>query len=143
MSEVGYPLVAHHGVIGDLQTAALVSTTGVIDWYCCPRFDSPSVFASLLDTKRGGGFQIAPEQLDTVVIRQLYIPDTATLVTRFMAATGVGEVVDFMPIVGREPTPRLGNFPQAFTHLALIRSAVLLDGQLPRATRWTTPAASG
>jgi hypothetical protein len=106
MSEVGYPLIAHHGVIGDLQTAALVSTSGRIDWYCCPRFDSPSVFALLLNAKRGGGFQIAPEQLDTVVIRQLYIPDTAILVTRFMAPTGVGEVVDFMPIVGREPTHR-------------------------------------
>ena len=102
MSELGYPLIADHGVIGDLQTAALVSTSGRIDWYCCPRFDSPSVFASLLDAARGGGFQIAPEPMDTVVIRQLYIPDTAVLVTRFMAPTGVGEVVDFMPVAGRE-----------------------------------------
>ena len=106
MSELGYPLIADHGVIGDLQTAALVSTSGRIDWYCCPRFDSPSVFASLLDASRGGGFQIAPEPMDTVVIRQLYIPDTAVLVTRFMAPTGVGEVVDFMPVAGREPTDR-------------------------------------
>jgi GH15 family glucan-1,4-alpha-glucosidase len=106
MSEVGYPLIADHGVIGDLQTAALVSTSGRIDWYCCPRFDSPSVFASLLDSNRGGGFQIAPEQMDTAVIRQLYIPDTAILVTRFMAPTGVGELIDFMPIAGREPTDR-------------------------------------
>ena len=106
MSEAGYPLIADHGVIGDLQTAALVSTSGRIDWYCCPRFDSPSVFASLLDTTRGGGFQVAPEEMDAVVARQLYIPDTAILVTRFMAPAGVGEVIDFMPIVGREPTDR-------------------------------------
>jgi GH15 family glucan-1,4-alpha-glucosidase len=106
MSDVGYPLIADHGVIGDLQTAALVSTSGQIDWYCCPRFDSPSVFASLLDATRGGGFQIAPEQMESVIIRQLYIPDTAILVTRYMAPTGVGEVVDFMPIAGREPTDR-------------------------------------
>ena len=49
-----YPNISDHGLIGDLQTAALVSTDGVLDWFCCPRFDSPSVFASLLDADRGG-----------------------------------------------------------------------------------------
>ena len=44
-----YPNISDHGLIGDLQTAALVTTDGVLDWFCCPRFDSPSVFASLLD----------------------------------------------------------------------------------------------
>jgi GH15 family glucan-1,4-alpha-glucosidase len=54
-----YPLIAEHGLIGDLQTAALVTTDGSVDWFCCPRFDSPSVFASLLDHDRGGRFRIA------------------------------------------------------------------------------------
>jgi len=49
-----YPNISDHGLIGDLQTAALVTTDGVLDWFCCPRFDSPSVFASLLDADRGG-----------------------------------------------------------------------------------------
>ncbi|HEU5442024.1 MAG TPA: trehalase-like domain-containing protein, partial [Ktedonobacterales bacterium] len=92
-----YPPIADHGLIGDLQTAALVTTDGSIDWYCCPRFDSPSVFASLLDRSRGGYFQIAPEGHDYVT-KQLYFPDSAVLITRFMAPGGVGEVIDFMPI---------------------------------------------
>ena len=56
-----YPTIADHGLIGDLQTAALVATDGTIDWFCVPRFDSPSIFASLLDAERGGHFRIAPD----------------------------------------------------------------------------------
>jgi GH15 family glucan-1,4-alpha-glucosidase len=93
----GYPPIAEHGLIGDLQTAALVTTDGSVDWFCCPRFDSPSVFASLLDRDRGGRFRVAAEG-DDVVVRQLYFPDTAILVTRFMTPEGVGEVLDFMPV---------------------------------------------
>jgi GH15 family glucan-1,4-alpha-glucosidase len=92
-----YPPIADHGLIGDLQTAALVSTDGAIDWYCCPRFDSPSVFAALLDHDRGGYFRIAPEGHEYVT-KQLYFPDSAILITRFMTSDGVGEVIDFMPI---------------------------------------------
>jgi GH15 family glucan-1,4-alpha-glucosidase len=92
-----YPLISEHGLIGDLQTAALVTTDGSIDWFCSPRFDSPSVFASLLDRDKGGRFRIAPES-DDYVTKQLYFPDTAILITRFMTQDGVGEVVDFMPV---------------------------------------------
>ena len=93
----GYPPIAEHGLIGDLQTAALVTTDGTVDWWCCPRFDSPSVFGSLLDSDNGGRFRIGPEG-DDYVARQLYFPDTAILITRFMTPDGVGEVVDFMPV---------------------------------------------
>ena len=55
-----YPLITEHGLIGDLQTAALVAADGTIDWFYCPRFDSPSVFASLLDDRRGGRWALAP-----------------------------------------------------------------------------------
>jgi GH15 family glucan-1,4-alpha-glucosidase len=91
-----YPPIAEHGLIGDLQTAALVTTDGSIDWFCCPRFDSASVFASLLDRSRGGRFQVRPTE-DDYVSKQLYLPDTAVLVTRFMTENGVGELLDFMP----------------------------------------------
>ena len=93
-----YPPIGDHGLVGDLQTAALISTDGTVDWFCCPRFDSPSVFASLLDHDRGGHFQIAPETSSERVVRQLYFPDSAVLITRFMTEEGVGEVLDFMPV---------------------------------------------
>jgi GH15 family glucan-1,4-alpha-glucosidase len=91
------PEISQHGLIGDLQTAALVSSDGAIDWFCSPRFDSPSIFASLLDQAKGGSFQIIPED-DHAVVKQLYFPDSAVLITRFMSAAGVAEVADFMPI---------------------------------------------
>ena len=55
-----YPAIEDHGLVGDLQTAALVSTDGTVDWMCLPRFDSPSVFASLVDRRGGGRFTLAP-----------------------------------------------------------------------------------
>jgi len=100
-----YPNISDHGLIGDLQTAALVTTDGVLDWFCCPRFDSPSVFASLLDAERGGSYRIAPDR-DDYVSRQLYLPDTAILITRFMTPDGVGEVHDFMPVIEGAATDR-------------------------------------
>ncbi len=100
-----YPNISDHGMIGDLQTAALVSTDGTVDWFCCPRFDSPSVFASLLDADHGGYFRIAPDR-DDYVSKQLYFPDTAILITRFMTADGVGEVHDFMPVITGGATDR-------------------------------------
>jgi GH15 family glucan-1,4-alpha-glucosidase len=90
-------LIAEHGLIGDLQTAALVATDGTIDWFCCPRFDSPSVFARILDQHRGGHFRISPVN-EECVVKQLYFPDTAVLITRFMSDDGVAELVDFMPV---------------------------------------------
>jgi GH15 family glucan-1,4-alpha-glucosidase len=93
-----YPDIGEHGLIGDLQTSALVATDGTIDWFCGPRFDSPSVFASLLDSERGGYFRIAPDR-PGCVSRQLYLSGTAVLITRFMTPDGVGELADFMPLV--------------------------------------------
>ncbi|HTR93121.1 MAG TPA: glycoside hydrolase family 15 protein [Trebonia sp.] len=100
-----YPDISEHGLIGDLQTAALVTTDGTVDFFCCPRFDSPSVFASLLDAERGGYCRIKPAA-DGYVTKQLYFPGTAMLITRFMTPDGVGEVLDFMPVIEGAPTDR-------------------------------------
>jgi GH15 family glucan-1,4-alpha-glucosidase len=100
-----YPSISDHGLIGDLQTAALVSTDGNVDWFCWPRFDSPSVFASLLDADQGGHFRISPVGCEYVT-RQMYLPDSAILVTRFMSPDGVGEVHDFMPVITGKATDR-------------------------------------
>jgi GH15 family glucan-1,4-alpha-glucosidase len=102
-----FPDIAEHGMIGDLQTVALVSTAGSIDWFCAPRFDSPTMFASLLDREKGGYFRIHA-LADDARIRQIYFPQTAVLITRFMSSQGVGEVIDFMPVADepRIPTAR-------------------------------------
>jgi GH15 family glucan-1,4-alpha-glucosidase len=94
---MAYPPIANHGVIGNLRTVALVATDGTIDWFCFPRFDSPSVFGALLDDKKGGEFRIAPVAAGWTS-KQLYWPDTNVLLTRFFTPDGTGEITDFMPI---------------------------------------------
>jgi GH15 family glucan-1,4-alpha-glucosidase len=86
--------IEDHGIIGDLHTAALVSTDGDIDWLCLPRFDSPSVFASILDDERGGRFTV--RCTGATRVKQMYLPDSNVLVTRFLGEQFVGETVDFM-----------------------------------------------
>lgn len=80
-----------------MQSIALVGMDGSIDFLCYPDFDSPTVFAAVLDHKQGGRFQIEP-QLTNMRIRQLYLPDTNILLTRFLAEEGVAELMDYMPI---------------------------------------------
>lgn len=119
-----YPPIAEHGMVGDLQTAALVSSAGTVDWWCTPRFDAPSVFASLLDSERGGHCRLAVDlpASQGLTVRQLYLSDTAILITRYMAPGGVGEVADFMPPVdSTTPTDR---------H-RLVRVARVVRGSLP------------
>ena len=96
-----YLPIAEYGVIGDLHTVALVGTSGSIDWFCVPHFDSPSVFGALLDAEKGGRFRISPAAEDHGV-KQLYFPDTNILITRFLTPDGVGEVQDFMTVAGSD-----------------------------------------
>jgi len=92
-----YQPIEHYGVIGNMRTAALVGINGSIDWLCVPFFDSPSVFAAILDDQKGGRFEIAPRE-DDVRTKQFYWPETNVLVTRFLSPDGVGELEDFMPV---------------------------------------------
>lgn len=93
--------IENYAVIGDLRTLALVSTTGSIDFFCFPRFDSPTLFAALLDPQKGGFFCIQAD-LKHSGTKQLYLPDTNILLTRFLSDDGIAETTDFMPIVGEE-----------------------------------------
>jgi GH15 family glucan-1,4-alpha-glucosidase len=92
-----YAPIEHYGIVGDLKTVALVGLNGSIDFCCLPHFDSPSVFARLLDADEGGHFAIEPE-LSGVRHKQMYLPDTNVLLTRFLADDGVAEISDFMPL---------------------------------------------
>src|SRR5215467_6920693 len=87
--------IENYGVIGNMQSIALVGINGSIDFLCYPEFDSPTVFAALLDDQRGGRFEIRP-QIEDMRVRQLYLPDTNILLTRFLAEQGVAELTDYM-----------------------------------------------
>jgi GH15 family glucan-1,4-alpha-glucosidase len=93
-----YQPIEDYGIIGDLHTVALVGKNGSIDWCCIPRFDAPSVFGAILDVNKGGFFCIQPPQTPGMGRKQIYIPETNILVTRFLTVDGVGEITDFMPI---------------------------------------------
>ncbi len=110
-----YLPIAEHGIIGDLHSAALVGSDGTIDWFCPDRFDGPSVFGALLDRDRGGYYRIAPAD-PLASTKQLYLPDTNVLITRFLSPEGVSEIQDFMPV---------GDGPQR-----LVRSMVGTRGTL-------------
>lgn len=96
-----YKGIGDYGIIGDLHTIALVGMDGSIDWCCLPHFDSPSIFSAILDKKAGGQFKIAPAQKGNR--RQMYLPETNILLTRFLQDDGVGELMDFMPVESDEP----------------------------------------
>ncbi|MEU3252563.1 glycoside hydrolase family 15 protein [Streptomyces sp. NPDC006997] len=118
-----YLPVAEHGLIGDLRSVALVGTDGTVDWYCCPSFDAPSVFAAILDADRGGRFELAASV--PARTKQFYFPDTNVLITRFYTEDGVGEVQDFMPV-----SEATGDAPEAERH-RLIRRVLCVRGTIP------------
>ncbi|RDG36375.1 glycoside hydrolase family 15 protein [Streptomyces corynorhini] len=120
-----YLPIAEHGLIGDLRTAALVGTDGRVDWFCAPRFDSPSVFGSLLDARRGGYWEIAPV-CQVATRNQFYFPDTNILITRMLTADGIVEIQDFMPVLrDRDPHHRQ----------RLVRRVVNVRGRMRLAAR--------
>src|SRR5215469_13556966 len=96
---MAYHPIENYGIVGDLRTVALISENGSIDFMCFPRFDSPTIFAGLLDEHKGGFFKIHPV-FDQLRHKQLYLPDSNVLVSRFLSEQGVAEVNDFMPVKG-------------------------------------------
>ena len=117
---MAYQPIENYGIIGNMHTVALVGMDGSIDWFCDPHFDSPSVFAAILDDKKGGRFKIAPVQ-NAVTRKQMYWPETNVLVTRFLSPEGVGEVVDFMPV-------GLAEGDKGYRQL--IRRAIVVRGEM-------------
>ncbi len=92
-----YQPIENYGIIGDLNTIALAGIDGSIDFMCLPDFDSPTIFGALLDRRNGGFFQISSCE-ENVKKKQLYIPETNILLTRFLYEDGIGEITDFMPL---------------------------------------------
>lgn len=126
-----YKPIENYGVIGDLNTVALVGVDGSVDWCCLPRFDSPSVFAAILDDQKGGRFQIATTEPGTQ--KQLYFPDTNVLITRFLNPDGVGEVVDFMPVTEESLRGERTHIHQIVRRVTVVRGAM-------RFRLWCQPA---
>lgn len=94
---MAYQPIQNYGIIGDMHTAALVGMNGSVDWFCFLHFDSPSVFAAILDDRKGGYFKVAPTTKH-ITYKQFYWPGTNVLVTRFLSPDGVGEIRDYMPV---------------------------------------------
>jgi GH15 family glucan-1,4-alpha-glucosidase len=116
---MGFQPIENHGVIGNMRSIALVGMNGSIDFMCYPEFDSPTIFAALLDDDNGGRFQIQP-RLENVRVRQLYLPDTNILVTRFLSNNGVAELTDFMPIGIKSEQPN-----------EIVRKVSVIRGKIP------------
>jgi GH15 family glucan-1,4-alpha-glucosidase len=116
--------IEDHGIIGNLQTVALVSTAGTIDFVCFPRFDSPTIFAALLDSKNGGQFTLAP-LAPCRASKQIYLPETNVLLTRFFTDEGVVEIRDFMPIAQSQDQQ----------HFCMVRSVRAVRGKVRMALR--------
>jgi GH15 family glucan-1,4-alpha-glucosidase len=118
-----YSPIEDYGLIGNMHTAALVGKDGSIDWMCMPHFDSPSVFARILDEKKGGHFRVAPVAAsdDHVTCKQIYWPDSNVLISRFLGDEGVIEVVDYMPVGVAKGEP---GFRQLVRRVEVVRGDV-------------------
>src|SRR5687767_4786971 len=115
------PGIKDYAIIGDCRSAALISTSGSIDWLCLPRFDSPTVFASLLDVSRGGRFLVTPVELSRSERR--YIPDTNVLETTFTTSSGVARVTDVMTVDTEKAKAR-----ELWPEHEILRKVECLDG---------------
>ena len=118
-----YQPIENYGIIGNMRTVALIGMNGSIDWYCCPHFDSPSVFGALLDDKKGGRFQISADA-DGVRHKQFYWPSTNVVVTRFLLKNGIAELEDFMPAGLPSDSP---EYHHIYRRVRCVRGAVRIS----------------
>ena len=117
-----YLPIEDYGLVGNMRTAALVGKNGGVDWLCLPHFDSPSVFCPILDVEKGGGFRI--DVAGDPAVRQVYLPDTNVLVTRYTSEEGACEVVDYMPVGVEGPE---GGYHRLIRHVRVLRGEVCLS----------------
>lgn len=123
---MSYQPIHNYGMIGDLHTVALVGINGSIDWLCVPHFDSPSVFAAILDKEKGGSFRIWPTDEKTTC-KQFYWPDTNVLVTRFLGRQGAAEMTDFMPVKEHEIPTESGRSHHLVRRVTAVRGTIELN----------------
>lgn len=125
--------IEDYALIGDTQTAALVSKQGSIDWLCFPRFDSPACFAALLGTDDNGHWRIAPRDADARSSRH-YRGDTLVLETEWSTSTGSVRVIDFMP--PRDKAPDVVRIVQGLSGRVAMRSELRLRFDYGQVIPW-------
>jgi len=121
---MGYKPISDYGIIGNMLSVALVGIDGSIDWCCLPRFDSPSIFAAILDDEKGGKFHIRPE--GPFQSHQAYLPNMNVLQTTFETQMGTASLIDFMPCY-RTPRGRLIQFNEIHRLVECTRGEVALE----------------
>lgn len=124
MTNGEYKPIGAYGLIGNLETCALVGNDGSIDWCCLPHLQSPSIFAAILDIQKGGRFSIQPAgSFDAV---QRYQPDTNVLEAEFTTSSGTATLIDFMPILSDDPEAPFSE-PWIFRRVECLEGTVDLD----------------
>ncbi|PSP41202.1 glycoside hydrolase family 15 protein [Halobacteriales archaeon QH_2_66_30] len=121
MAHGEYKPIDAYGLIGNLETCALVGRDGAIDWCCLPNLQSPSIFAAILDSETGGTFRIRPTGSYDAV--QRYQPDTNVLDTEFTTDAGALRLTDFMPILSDDPAAPFSE-PWIFRRVECLEGSV-------------------
>jgi len=132
--------IEDYGLIGDCETAALVSKDGSIDWLCWPRFDSGACFAALLGNSKNGRWRIAPAQAKSRITRR-YRPATLILETTFTTADGEVTVIDFMPL--REQASHLVRLVVGTRGTVAIRTELVIRFDYGQSVPWVKRTENG